>query len=852
MGKFSDSPYFLLENFFDSINETTPIEKPILDFKWLVRFVSSIDNGDGTRSFVDDQYTFNNSGSSSSNVIFTNYRMNMWNRQEYYDPNIVETFNSYIVAPMINITTKGGGLLDLFVKDDDIGFEPITVRYEGRNGNEFDFTNPDINKYGPGSNIIDILTGRRYMFTFWDKVLQDTFGLFENNREAYFRKDSLYHDWLRTDAKSFMLAELGVDFDIRNYVNTDKIFSYFQNIFKSHDNQECRIIFDGMKDYVLRAVPEHQRTPRFTELCNIFFDQLYQEIYDLLKNIWSLIDPMEVDQRYLGYLSRYYDMFDVDVSGATLLHVREFVRDMIWMIKRKGTYTEFYILWRILTATKNMLNVYERWHRKDVERFPLWPSTISPSCTGSWPHFPYFSDTNETTTVPTSAWVDVLYVYRDEYMAPDIDKGAGPGWYNKWYPKMYNTDYVAPSGIHCPPGSFLPTPLAPSGDNLMLSSHYILETDITSAPMTKNEIFSKDVWDSMYKYWEYIRPVNRVSNYRILIAPISDMSGKYVQLYNVTSQSSAFLKTKSYVSLGLAEGAYVYQQKTPASVWNISHNLGDGILLQAFDSNLNEVVPADITYGASTAKLTFQVPGSGFAIMRRASWVSTRPSPVLTETWRINHLRQQKEVIIHYNFENVEFHAQNTTLTNINYADATFQNIEQDTAVVGSGNFIFMQTTPEQIWDIPHNLAMKGVIMSVYTFDDVRVHPKMYTLVDSERCRLEFDSPTSGYVVLISVGGLSIEDILEELENNIKHPTFIAYTYDTNGHRIIVENGNYVKTYRDSDYYYFDLNLNKQLSYIVKEIDVFDDRGDILFNSKMSDLYKPSGVDLTFHYRLVI
>jgi hypothetical protein len=400
MGKFSDSPYFLLENFFDGINNTKPIEKPILDFKWLVRFVSSIDNGDGTRSFLDDQYTFENTVGKPSDVVFTNYRTNDWNRQEYYDPNIITTFNSYIVAPMINITTKGGGLLDLFVKEPDVGFNPITVRYEGRNGNEFDFSNPGIGKYGPGSNIIDILTGRRYMFTFWDKTLQDTFGLFDNNSETYFRKDSLYHEWLKGYAKEYMLEEMGVDFTIRNYVNTDKLFSYFHNIFKSHDNQECRIIFDGMKDYVLRAVPEHQRTPRFVELCNIFFDQLYQEIYDLLKNIWSLIDPMEADQKYLGLLSRYYDMFDVDIRGASLLHIREFIRDMIWMIKRKGTYTEFYILWRILTATKNMLNVYERWHRVDVEKFPEWPTTISPSCTASWPNFPYFSNTNETTVVP--------------------------------------------------------------------------------------------------------------------------------------------------------------------------------------------------------------------------------------------------------------------------------------------------------------------------------------------------------------------------------------------------------------------------------------------------------------------
>ena len=459
MGRFSDSPYFLLKSFFDGLNNTTPITVPSYEFDWEVKFISSFDNGDGTRTFSDTPNTFDSSVGGSSNIVFTDYNIDNWNIKISYDANIVKTFNSYIVGPMINITTAGGGIINLFVKEEDIGFLPIKVRYKDRIGNEFNFINPDINGFEPGTNITDILSGKRYMFTFWDKVVINTFGMFDDNKEAYFRKDSLYHDWLRLMAKDQMLTELGVDLDIRNYVNTDKMFSYFHNIFKSHDNQSCRIIFDGMKDYVMRAVPEHQRTPRFTELCNIFFDQLYQEIFDLLKNIWSLIDPMEVDQRYLGYLSKYYDMFDVEFAGAKLLHVREFVRDMIWMIKRKGTYTEFYILWRILTATKNRLNIYERWHRRDVEKFPDWPSTISPSCTGTWPNFPNFSDTNNTTCVPASAWSDVLYIYRDEYESPQISGGAGPGWYKKWYPNIYDTDYISPSGLYCPSGAFLPFPL---------------------------------------------------------------------------------------------------------------------------------------------------------------------------------------------------------------------------------------------------------------------------------------------------------------------------------------------------------------------------------------------------------
>jgi hypothetical protein len=879
MGRFSDSPYFLLQKFFDGLSNTQPIEKPVYDFDWPVKFVSSFDNGDGTRTFASDPYTFDNTVNTSSDIIFTNYRLTEWNREIYFDPNIVHTFNSYIVAPMINITAKGGGLFDLFVKERDVGYQEITVRYIDRIDNQFNFVNAGIPDIEPGQNITEQLSGLRYTFTFWDKVLIDTFNLFENNREAYFRKDSLYHEWLRLMAKDQLLEEMGIDFDIRNYVNTDKLFSYFHNIFKSRDGERCRIIFDGMKDFVVRAVPEHQRTPAFVELCNVFFDQLYQEIFDLLKNVWSLIDPMEVDDRYLGYLSRYYDMFDVDIEGASLLHVREFIRDMIWMIKRKGTYTQFYILWRILTTTKNILNIYERWHRKDVENFPEWPSTISPSCTGSWPNFPYYGYTNPdiqypkyyggvwpppsgsttidlsggTTVVPPSAWVDVMYMYRDEYEVEEVDFGAGPGWYRKRYPDVYNTEYIPPSANMCLSGGFMDTPLAPSGDNLMLSTHYIIETDVTSEPLGANDIITREIWDNMYGYWEYLRPVNRVSNYRIVVAPITDMSGQYIHLYERTRKSSAFLKTKSGVSIGLEDDAHVHDQtQTPSKTWTINHNLGEDILLQVFNNNFDEIVPDRIEYGISIAKLYFSTPSTGFAIMRRAEWVARRQPPVMDETWRFYHLQLQRELIAHYKYDKDRFYAKDTILSGESFADAEFSDREENTVMVGPGNFIYVQSTPEQTWNIPHDLSMKGVLMSVYTFDDVRIHPENYHLIDSANCSLEFSEPVSGYVVLVSVGDLSVEDVIAELEELINGMYFVVYNYDQFGNRIQREISHNIKTYKDDNFYYFDLMLDKTADYIINEIDVFSGTNRLMFHLIMSNFYKPGGVDTTFHIRLEI
>lgn len=863
MGRFSDSPYFLLRSFFDGLGETEPIHRDPLDYKWLVSFVSSFDNGDGTREYTDDPITFTDREVGLSDSVFTDNRTIEWNREEYYDPMLVQTFNSYIVAPFINISGRGGGIMSLFVKEKDEGYQPITVRYDHRDGNEFHFINSGVKEYDPGENITDIISGQRYLFTFWDKIARDTFNLFENDRETYFRKDSLYHDFLKIYAKDMMLEEMGVEMDIRNYVNTDKLFTYFHNIFKSHDGQKCRIIFDGMKDYVMRAIPEHQRTPKFTELCEIFFDRLYQEIFDLLKNVWSLIDPMEVDERYLGYLSRYYDMFDVDVETATILHVREFIRDMVWMIKRKGTYTEFYILWRILTGTKNILSVYERWHQKDVENFPEWPDTISPPCTGSWPNFPYYSDTNGTTNVPPSAYQDFLYVYRPEYESPVISGGAGVGWYQKQYADVYDTrfePYVSPMDVFCPSGGFMQTPMAPSGDNMMLSTMYILETDISSEPLTKNEILTEAVWDTMIQYWEYVRPVNRVSDYRIVEAPITDISGKYIHLYEPSSKSNAFLKTLSGITLDIVDGGYVHQQDNDraSKVWTINHNLGESILLQVFDNDLNEIVPKDIEYTESTATLYFEIPESGFAIIKRANWSGTRPSPVLSNIWRYYHLQHQKEIITHYKLDGDRMYIEDTFLASENYGEATFEDTENNSAMVGVGNHIYIQSEPGREWNIPHDQGIKGVIMSVYTFDDKRIHPKDYILIDSDNIKLIFDEPIDGYVVLVNVGDLSVEDLLEELDDKIESVSWIGYGVDEFGESVEIDRGYDVEVYKDDNYYYFDFDLNKESTYIINEFELFDKNGydenktNLLFHTLMSDLYKPPDVDLTMHYRLEI
>jgi P2-related tail formation protein len=79
------------------------------------------------------------------------------------------------------------------------------------------------------------------------------------------------------------------------------------------------------------------------EYLEIYFDRIYNEIYNLQKNIYSLYDPLEIDERYLHYLSMMYNI-DLDQNVLTSSKQREFIRDIIFLLERKGVYNCFHII----------------------------------------------------------------------------------------------------------------------------------------------------------------------------------------------------------------------------------------------------------------------------------------------------------------------------------------------------------------------------------------------------------------------------------------------------------------------------------------------------------------------------
>jgi hypothetical protein len=825
-GRFSDSPYFMIRDFFDEIRKTKHNNLPEIDYNWEVTFVSTFTDAISAGSVEYKEGNWSLTDGDPDDIVYTDFATNIYNILYHFNPNEQHAYNSYIVSPFVNITTHGNGIVNLYVKEPDEGYIPISIKHLNTKGDRFNFSTTAGRTLIPGDTIVETLSGASYYFGIYNTNIHNGFSTyFNNNRETYWRKDSLFHAWLRKYAQQYYLDKLGVKLDIRNYVNYDKIFLLFHRIFKSHDERTCRIIFYGMKNFVMDAIPEHQRTPKFKEFMDIFFDELYQEHHNQVKDIWHLLDAMMTSFEYLGYLSKFYDMFDVDQFDIKELQLREFVRDMIWILKRKGTYTDYFVLWRILTDTTNRLNIYERWHTKSVENWPNWPAAIDPQDISTWPNYPYYSDTNGATNVPEDEWYDTNYILKPEYHHPPVSGGAGPVYYQDNYPCSLETY---------------------ESSNMLLSTHYIVEIDVNNEPMDNDAVISKKTWDNISSYWEYLRPVNRVSHYRIVLAPITNFSCEFVPLYHNLRGKTAFVQSKCEYYYPLVTGAYIHKQDTPSNEWIVHHNLGGNVHIQVFDDMFDEMIPSDIVFDSnSVLRILFDSETTGFALIKVADSTDVQ-SPVV-DIWNIVNTLNNDKLII--NFEEDQKKSYEGSLELISPAEsmATFSETSiHRRNVTSEGNFVFFQNTPATEWDVVHNLGTNGVLMNVYDMNNQRMNPSEFELVNTERMKLYFDNPQDGYVVLLRVGNFNLDnfdfgDVTIRLYEHIGDMVDgIPPIYTTHADWVL----------ETEDAYYIQRTIPQEETFTFNEIAIYHENGELIFYTKCSDVYNPRDVMLTLHYRI--
>lgn len=416
--------------------------------------------------------------------------------------------------------------------------------------------------------------------------------ILSNGNEIYFRKDSSFHDWLKNFASEIYETQYEIDFVVRNYVNTDQRFLYFGEIFPT-DGGKYHIVFNGLKDWVQAALPENNRTPNLVEFLDAYFDQVYVEGYQLLKNIWSLRDGRECDQKFVGYIPTFHGMPKEDeIPDWYLESYREYAAELVWLMKRKGTYASMRIIFEVLGRnSNNIFNVIERWHTDD--------------------------------TGIITDYQDHIYTALYGVEAPDGSAGAGTFWYSKFDTASYPEGYLA-------------------ADNKVLSPFYRVDLDLAVEPMTSFSIMPEQLSYGLYENWELQRPVNRQAEYNLIYAPITDLSGREFSLYDKPNSGQSI--TKSLDNLVYDDNNYIHLQVENVTDWVINHTLATtDMIITSYSSAFEKQIPSSIeVIDEYNVVVKFDFPATGVVIVSRASNISLGYDPI---NWRIRHGLNRKEII---------------------------------------------------------------------------------------------------------------------------------------------------------------------------------------------------------------
>jgi len=241
------------------------------------------------------------------------------------------TDNSYLIGPESSVASEGGVYTQLYE------LKPV----EGFIGHNFQIVS---------------VTGNNFVFEYSGTLSTASIASsLELDNELYFRKDSYFHEWLRFNSDLY-----------QDDVNTNKTFIYFGRAYPvsgytDEDNLRINVIFDGLKDFVYAALPVNNRNTNIEEWIEVFWDQSYHSVYNLMKTMWSMIDAKEVNFDFLAYIA---DAFGVAINEGILTEaeLREWVQNIAYFLKRKGTYSSYFIIWKLLLGNvTNNLNIYERW-----------------------------------------------------------------------------------------------------------------------------------------------------------------------------------------------------------------------------------------------------------------------------------------------------------------------------------------------------------------------------------------------------------------------------------------------------------------------------------------------------------
>ena len=664
--------------------------------------------------------------------------------------------------------------------------------------------------------------------------------------EIYFRKDSYFHVWLRQNTA------------YENFVNTDKRFIYFGKIYPvTNEPTNYNIIFEGLKDFAIDALPEHNQTDNIKELLKIFFDAAYHDIYNMTKTLWSFFDAKEVNLDHLNYLATRAGV-ETDKDKVEELPLREFVDNLPYWLKRKGTYTAYYIIYKLLLEnTTNKLNIYERW----VE----------------W----CLKSTRQSVDYINEKDFDNHHIL--EYYGTQPSGGAGI-YYNRYDPALYpvHTNFANRPDCSADP--------SPSGYPVM-SPHYKIEIDLSSEPLGADYIIDKDTTDELLRYWDYVKPVSKYVHHHMLLSPVGkiDESGESVSLYDPSltaicdtrfTGSTTVTAASAYTPyVDLYDNTSVYNTDTSYSTWTIDTNLfTPELIIQVYDSDGNIMYPQSTDFvDKETLKIDWFGSTRGTAFMagrkRKGTIGTAYYNTSGSSAWDISHSFSPSGVVYQVYSGITEpapsgwrFHEIDRLVPDVatslssNTLRLNFSESVSGAAFIRNADYYHLQNSASFTWKIDHDMDIKGAIIQCWDHNSERLYPENIQKISSNEHRVTFSELVSGYATLIAFERNFVEQDAA-LTDPIVGYWKIGTGADDNFNPFIANDLNSwsasgeLTSFTDTasgigGYHVIEFSVPKAGEQTLNELGVFDPRFDMLYYTRCSSLYKPDNVQLDVVYRI--
>lgn len=772
MAKFSDIPWFILEDYFNEVAEVNDYSGPVPEYT-----------------------SANNDGA----MLFRNQSA---------------------------IVVKSYSILNFYAKNEDSTYKEMRVKIQSGWDAEY---NKIITKKSslidasPSEVIKRIVQEYGYERITYDAISIDSGeSVLEQGDDIYIRKDEHFFEWFEDNIEQY-----------NRFFNHEKLFSFIGSGYQNN-NQEIKIWYYSLKDWMKDALPQNNRNYNLDTFIDLIYDRIYSKIYNNQKDLMTLIDPREINVEFLDDLFTYYDVPPMDLE-VDLYKKRVFVDNLVYWLKKKGTYASLYIIWRIFGAPSgNLFTTYDRWH---------------PALSG----IPYeqFED-----------WPYVNY-YKDGELYPvtyNVELTGSPG----------STDFSIDDYNYRPeslymlnsPKAFFDNPSLDYGfDGTVLSTHYKVEFDLNHGPMQNGMVLSKNMMNDLYKYWEFTRPVTRVAHYHAYITTDMTWQDQKFERYRDPNLDGAYIITYNEITTVLpkAANAYIHLQLSENTSWLVNHNLGtEDIVIHAYNVDYKRIYPSSIQINDPYSVRVYfdDVSVAGFALVKKSDY--SEEINTIQNSYTINHDLGVFGYTIsqYYNLENKVYKP-----LSIEYLDGNSIEVEDfiGKTTMMRADRVYTQVNPSDEWVINHSLNANGVMVEVYDENNQVIVPESIELLDSKNCRITFDSAIIGKAVFKKIGEVQTASITDNFEDEwevkLGNGTDIEnWDFSTNGMKntiyiINCDNSNY-NVDSDQNYnFHIQIPRNTDIGYIT-EIGLFDKYGDLAFYTRVDYMYKIPDVIIDLYYKI--